>query len=250
LGIELARISKGINPNQRKYAMDILKDAGLMDAKPCDTQIDNKLKYNKDQGEPLSDQEIFRRLIGRLLYLTHSRPDICFIVNHLRQFMQRPIDNHYKGAMNILRFIKKEQGKGLFFSTDPDLSLRGFTNAHWGGCVDSRKSTTSYCFFVGTSLVSWKSKKHKTPSKSSSEVENRALAHGTCEIKWLLKLFRDFYITPNPPFPVFFDNQFAVSIGNNLFFHERTKHIELDCHIVRDAVEKGIVQLMEIRSSS
>ena len=235
--MELARTSKGINLSQRKYAMDILKDAGLMDAKPCNTPIDNKVKYNKDQGEPLSDPESFRRLIGRLLHLTHSRLDICFAVNHLSQFMQKPIDIHYKRAKKILRFIKKELGKGLFFLAYPDLSLRGFTNADWGGCVDSRNSTTSYCFFVRSSLVSWKSKKQKTPSKSSSEAEYRALAHGTCEIKWLLKLFRDFYITPNLPIPLFCDNQSAIYIGNNPIFHERTQHIELDCHIVRDAEE-------------
>jgi hypothetical protein len=96
--------------------------------------------------------------------------------------------------------------------------------------------------------VSWKSEKQNTPLKSSAEVEYRSLAHGTCEVKWILKLFKDFHITPNLPIPMYCDNQSAVYIGNTQVFHERTKHIELYCHIVRDAVEKGIVQLLTIKS--
>jgi hypothetical protein len=97
-------------------------------------------------------------------------------------------------------------------------------------------------------LVSWKSKKQNTPSKSSAEVECKSLAHGTCEVKCLLKHFKDFHIKPNLPIPLYYDNQSEVYIGNNSVFHERTKHIELDCHIVRDAVEKGIVPLLAIKS--
>jgi hypothetical protein len=111
LGIELARTSQGILLNQRKYDMDIIKDAKLLDANPCNTPMDNKMKYHKDMGVPLQDRERYRRLIGRLLYLTHSTLDICYAVNHLSQFMQKPTDIHLQGALKIFKFIKKAPGK-------------------------------------------------------------------------------------------------------------------------------------------
>jgi hypothetical protein len=110
-------------------------------------------------GEVLLDPERFRRLIGRLLYLIHNRPDICYAVNHLGQFMQRPTDVHLQGAMKIFKYIKKCPGKGLFFSAMSDMSLRGFTDADWGGCIETRKYITRYCFFIGTSRISRKCKK-------------------------------------------------------------------------------------------
>jgi hypothetical protein len=86
--------------------------------------------------------------------------------------MQNPTDIHLQAAMKIVKYVKKEPGKGLLFPARSDMCLRGFADVDWGGCVDTRKSTTGYCFFIGTSLVYWKSKKQNTPSKSSAQAES------------------------------------------------------------------------------
>jgi hypothetical protein len=164
--------------------------------------------------------------------------------------MKNPTDTHLQAAKRILRFIKKEPRKRIMFPSESHLSLRDFSDADWGSCVESRKSITGYCLFLGSSLIAWRSKKQQTPSRSSAEAEYRSLADTTCEIKWILKLFKDFHIQPNLPIPLYCDNQSTLHIGNNPGFHERTKHIKLDCHIVREEVQKAIIQLIVVPSQS
>lgn len=228
--------------------MDLLKDMGLLAAKPCNTPMDHHLKLQKDSGDPLADNTAYRRLVGRLLYLTHTRPDICFAVSQLSQFLDCPTSVHHAAAMRVLRYIKKSPAEGLLFSASSDIKLKGFSDSNWGTCPDTRRSITDYCFFLGTSLISWKSKKQATVSKSSSEAEYRALAQATCEAQWLLYLLEDFQVKDTTPAVIYCDNQSALHIAANPIFHERTKHIELDCHIVREKVQNGVLHLLPVSS--
>ena len=119
-------------------------------------------------------------------------------------------------------------------SADSDLQLRCFTDSDWASCPDSRRSVTGWAVFLGCSLVSWKAKKQATTSRSSSEAEYRALASCTYEVQWLIYLLNDFDISHLDPALIYCDNQSAIQIANNPTFHEQTKHIEIDCHIVRE----------------
>ena len=181
--------------------------------------MDPCLKLNATDGEALPDSGQYRRLIGRLLYLTILRPDICFVVNKLSQYMSSPRTPHLEALHHLLRYLKSSPGQGLLFSSSSSLSLRAYADVDWGSCVDIRRSTTGHCVFLGDSLVSWKSKKQNTVSRSLAKAEYRALTSLTSEILWISSLLKDFGIHVGPTL-VFCDSQAAVHLASNPSFHE------------------------------
>ncbi|KAJ9550550.1 hypothetical protein OSB04_014595 [Centaurea solstitialis] len=224
LGIEVSRSPQGILLSQRKYVLDMLTECGLLGCKPVDTPMLPTRKLLPEDGDPMKDPERYRRLVGKLNYLTVTRPDISFTVSVLSQFMAAPYTEHWDAALRVLRYLKTTPGLGILYSDqghcrvgafteEGDGRISGFSDADWAGCPISRRSTTGYCVFVGGNLVSWKSKKQHTISRSSAESEYRAMANVTSEMIWS-----------------------AIHIAKNQVFHERTKHIEVDCHLIRDRV--------------
>ncbi|MCI23556.1 copia protein, partial [Trifolium medium] len=188
----------------------------------------------------------YRRLIGKLLYLTTTRPDISFAIQQLSQFLSSPTITHYETACRVVRYLKGSPGRGLFFPRQSSLQLLGFADADWANCVDTRRSTSGYCFFLGSSLISWRAKKQNTVSRSSSEAEYRSLSFASCELQWLIYLLKDLSVTYDRAPVLYCDNQSAVHIASNPVFHERTKHLEIDCHFVRDKVQSGVFKLLPI----
>ncbi|KAK2969573.1 hypothetical protein RJ640_003580 [Escallonia rubra] len=219
LGIEFSRSKKGIFMSQRKYALDILQDSGLLGVRPDKFPMEQILKLTPTDGILLSDQTKYRRLVGRLIYLTVTRPDIVYSVRTLSQFMHEPRKPHWDAAIRILKYIKD-----------------------WGGCRTTRRSVTGYCIFLGNSLVSWKSKKQANVSRSSAEAEYRAMANTCLELTWLRYILQDLRVPQVAPTQLFCDNQAALHIAANPIFHERTKHIEIDCHIVREKLQAGMIK--------
>jgi len=142
--------------------------------------------------------------------------------------------------------LKHNPGLGLFFPRQSDLQLLGYVDADWAGCIDSRRSTTRFCFFLGSSLLSWRAKKQATVSRSSSEAEYRALSTRTCELRWLLYFLKDIQVTCVRQPVLYCDSQSAIHTASNPVFHERTKHLKIDCHLVREKVQKGILRLLPI----
>ncbi|CAN1165361.1 Retrovirus-related Pol polyprotein from transposon TNT 1-94 [Linum perenne] len=243
LGLEIARNETGISMCQRKYCLEMIEDTGLLHKKASKTPSDYKLKLRVDEGEPLEDGSVYRQLVGRLHYITITRPDISYAVQQLSQFQSKPTSVHLQAAYKVIRYLRNAPGQGLLFSKANDLQMVGYCDSDWASCPDTRRSTSGFCLFIGKSLVSWKTKKQSTVSRSSSEAEYRALAQICCEVQWMKSLLEDFGVTQEKPIQLYCDNQSAIHIARNPVFHERTKHIEIDCHVVRERLQSGMIQL-------
>ncbi|GKD20434.1 uncharacterized mitochondrial protein-like protein, partial [Tanacetum coccineum] len=203
------------------------------------TPIDPNVKLNHTDGFPLHDPGLYRTLVGKLIYLTITRPDISFAAQTLSQFLKEPRSPHMKALLRVLRYLKLCPGQGLFFSATNNLNLLTYCDSDWASCSFSRKSVSGYGIFLGTSLISWQSKKQGVVSRSSTEAEYRALADNTCEISWLTCLLKDLHIKPSTPVPIFCDNASTIALASNPIHHARTKHIEIDCHFVRNKIKAG-----------
>ncbi|XP_020205955.1 uncharacterized protein LOC109791109 [Cajanus cajan] len=206
----------------------------MLDCKPIDSPMDPNQKLMADQGELFTDPERYRRLVGKLIYLTITRPDLSFAVGIVSQFMQAPHIDHWNAVLRILRYIKKAPGQGLLYEDKGDSQISGYCDADWAGCPIDRRSTTGYCVFLGGNLISWKSKKQNVVARSSAEAEYRAMALITCELMCIKQLLQELKFCEGHPMKLYCDNQAALHIASNPVFHERTKHIEVDCHFVRE----------------
>ncbi|XP_059630984.1 uncharacterized mitochondrial protein AtMg00810-like [Cornus florida] len=185
LGLEISRSKAGVSIRQKKYAEDVLSLAHLTDSKLCDTPLELKAKLRKDDGSPLPDPTMHRRLVGSLIYLTMTRPDVSHAVQIVSQFVSNPHKPHLAAVHRILCYIQGTMDRGLFYSSTSSLELRCYADADWAGCQDTRRSTTGWCMFLGSSLISWKCNKQPTVSKSSAEVENRSMSSASSEVIWL-----------------------------------------------------------------
>jgi hypothetical protein len=250
LGLEIARSDSGIFLNQRKYTLELLEDTGFLASKPASVPFDPTTKLSISDGQPLEDPSSYRRLIGRLIYLTNTRPDISFAVQHLSQFVSNPLLPHYQAATQVLRYLKCFPAQGILFSASSEFKLHGFADSDWARCPDTRKSVTGYCVLLGSSLVCWKSKKQNTVSRSSTEAEYRALASLTCELQWLQYLFKDLQVVFPQSASVYCDSKSAIYLAHNPTFHERSKHIELDCHVIREKLQSKLIHLLPVPTSS
>ncbi|KAL6331836.1 hypothetical protein AAG906_020180 [Vitis piasezkii] len=217
LGIEVSRSKKGMFLSQRKYVLDLLKETGKIEAKPCTTRW--FLMYNLCQMmEILLQLERYRRVVGKLNYLTVTRPDIAYAISVVSRFTSAPTIKHWAA---LERFC-------ILYSSQGHTRIECFSDADWAGSKFDRRSTTGYCVFFGGNLVAWKSKKQSVVSRSSAESEYRAMAQATCEIIWIHQLLCEVGMKCTMPAKLWCDNQAAL-------------HIVVDCHFIREKIEENLV---------
>ncbi|XP_019256458.1 PREDICTED: uncharacterized protein LOC109234868 [Nicotiana attenuata] len=246
LGLEVLYKPDDIPISQRKFALDLLKEYQCFDYSSVSLPLDPAIKLKAQEGNLLPDPTYYRKLVGKLNFLTNTRLDITYSVQLLSQFMQAPRDTHLTAAFHLLRYLKKDPTLGVFFSNNLDCSIKAFCDSDWAACPDSRRSVTGYIILVGDSPTSWKSKKQETVSFSSAEAEYRSLRKVVGELVWLSRLFAELTVVQSSPIQVFCDSQSAIHIAHNPVFHERTKHIEVDCYFVRHKLQEGLISLHRV----
>ncbi|PON51748.1 hypothetical protein PanWU01x14_214480, partial [Parasponia andersonii] len=170
---------------------------------------------------------------------SHTRPDIAYAVGVVSQFMHSPMECHMEAVQKILRYLKATPGKGLLFKKSKYLQIEVYTDADWAGSITDRRSTSGYCTFVGGNLFTWRSKKQNVVARFSAEAEYRAMAQGICEVLWIKMMLKELKLEPTSPMRLFCDNKAAISIAHNPVQHDRTKHVEVDRHFIKEKIKSG-----------
>ncbi|PRQ60568.1 putative RNA-directed DNA polymerase [Rosa chinensis] len=246
LGIEVARSKEGISLSQRKYVVDLLIETGLLACQPADTPMEQNHKLAEYPDQVPTNKERYQRLVGKLIYLSHTRPDIAYAVSVVSQFMHAPSEDHMHAVHRILRYLKTNPGKGIMFSKNNHTDIAGYTDADWAGSITDRRSTSGYFTFVGGNLVTWRSKKQKVVARSSAEAEYRGMAHGVCEMLWLRHLMKDLGFKPKHAMNLYCDNKAAIDIAHNPVQHDRTKHVEVDRHFIKEKLESKTINMPHV----
>jgi len=249
LGIEIARSPKGIVLSQRKYVLDLLTETGMLGCRPCSTPIDKNHQISAQCGDSVN-KETYQRLVGRLIYLCHTRPDISYAVSVVSRYMHDPRAGHMEVVYRILRYLKGTPGRGLWFRKNGHLDLEGYCDADWASCKDDRRSTSGYCVFVGGNLVIWRSKKQAVVARSTAEAEYRAMTLSLCEMLWLKGLLKELRVLRNETMMLHCDNVAAINIANNPVQFDRTKHIEIDRFFIKEKLDSGVLELKYVKSRS
>ncbi|XP_050289682.1 secreted RxLR effector protein 161-like [Quercus robur] len=197
-------------------------------------------KLTNDPSGEAVDISLYRSMIGCLLYLTASRPDIAFSVGVCSRFQSNPKVSRLNAVKRIIKYVSGTCDYGLFYRKESNLSLVGYSDSDWAGNADDRKSTIGGCFYVGANLVAWMSKKQNSVSLSTVEAEY--ITTGSCYSQFLSmkKLLSDYEISQDI-MVVYCDNSSAINISKNPVQHSKTKHIEITYHFIRDLVERKIV---------
>ncbi|GJR04894.1 ribonuclease H-like domain-containing protein [Tanacetum coccineum] len=253
LRIEVVDTDKGICLNQRKYVLDLLSEYGMLACKPAKTPLMSKLVISNEASDKdplLENITDYQKLMGNLIYLTNTRPDSSYVVHCLSQFMHSPLTSHLKIAFKLLRYLKSCLGLGIHITKTSGMFLNAYSYADWAKCIVTKKSVTGYCVFLNNSLVSWKSKKQNTLSKCSTKAEYKAIASVTSEVIWILKILNDLQIENLLPVSLHCDSNSAIKIAANQVFHERTKHLEIELHFVREKILKGVVKTVKVDSAN
>ena len=243
LGIEIDSTAAGYYLSQSKYIQDLLARSGLTDARSAATPMELNLHLKSSDGSPLADPTRYRHLVGSLVYLTATKPDIAYAVHILSQFVSAPTIVHYAHLLRVLRYLRGTIPRRLFYATSSQPMLHAYSDATWASDHADRRSVTGYCIFLGGSPIAWKSKRQTAVSRSSAEAELRALATTTAEIIWLRWLLADFGVTCADPTILRCDNTSAIQIANNPVKHELTKHIGVDASFIRSHCQQSTVDL-------
>ncbi|GJY05587.1 retrovirus-related pol polyprotein from transposon TNT 1-94, partial [Tanacetum coccineum] len=242
LGLQVSQSPGGIFINQAKYALETLKKYGMDLSDPVDTPMVDRLKLDEDlMGIPV-DQTRFRGMVGSLMYLTASRPDLVFAVCMCARYQAKPTKKHFEAIKRVFRYLKGTINMGLWYPKDNAMSLTAYADADHAGCQDSRRSTSGSAQFLGDRLVSWSSKKQRSTAISTTEAEYTAMSGCCAQILWMRSQLKDYGFDFNK-IPLYCDNKSAIALCCNNVQHSRSKHIDIRHHFILEQVENRVVEL-------
>ncbi|GJR90609.1 retrovirus-related pol polyprotein from transposon TNT 1-94 [Tanacetum coccineum] len=242
LGLQISQSPRGIFINQSKYASEMVKKYDLHSTDSVDTPIIENKKLDEDLQGKQVDATLYRGMIGSLMYLTSSRPDLNHVVCLCARYQAKPTEKHLQAVKRIFRYLNGTINMGLWYSKDTDMSLTAYADADHAGCQDTRRSTSGSAQFLGDKLVSWSSKKQKSTAISSTEAEYISLSGCCSQILWMRSQLTDYGFQFNK-IPLYCDNKSAIALCCNNVQHSRAKHIDIRYHFIKEQVENGIVEL-------
>jgi hypothetical protein len=246
LGITVERHPDGLFHDQHTYTHDILKRAVMADCKPCMNPVDLQAKLAGDLGPPVHDASQFQRIVGALQYLTFTRPDIAYAVQQICLRMHDPQEPHLTAMKRILRYLQGTSDYGLLLRRSSSSDLIVYTDANWAGCPDTHRSSSGYAVFLRDNLVSWSTKRQIVVFRSSAEAKYRAVANGVAEATWLRQVLHELQTSPSRCTLIYCDNISVVYLSTNPVQHQRTNHVEIDLHFVREKVAIGQVRVLHV----
>jgi len=248
LGLEVKQGEDGIFLSQEKFAKEILRKFKMEGCSPVSTPMEPGAKLSKFDGGERVDASKYRSLVGSLRYLTSTRPDLSLSVGVVSRFMEEPVQTHWKAAKRILRYIQGTVAQGLFYSSTEDHRLVGFSDSDWCGDVDDRKSTAGFVFFMSGTAFTWVSKKQPIVTLSTCEAEYVAASWCVCHAVWLRNLLGKMKMKQEGATQIYVDNKSAIELAKNPVNHERSKHIDVRFHFIREQVKEGSVELVHVAS--
>jgi hypothetical protein len=243
LGLQITQRPEGMFISQEKYLREMLKRFQMEDSKPVGTPMVTGCKLSKDDDSPDVDQSSYRSMIGSLLYITTSRPDIMHTVGMVGRYQAAPKQSHLQAVKRIFKYLKGTMTYGMWYPRNQNFQLTAYLDADWANCVDGRKCTSGRAFFLGDSLVAWLSKKKGSISLSTTEAEYIVVATCCTQILWMIQTLADMKVTYTDPIPIHCDNTSAISVSKNPILHSKTKNIPIKYHFLREQVTNRIVQL-------
>jgi hypothetical protein len=243
LGLQITQKSEGIFLSQEKYLREMLKRFQMEGSKAMGTPMVTGCKLSKDSDSPDVDQSSYRSMIGSLLYITASRPDIMHVVGIVGRYQATPKQSHLLVVKRIFRYLKETMNYGLWYPKNQNFQLSVYSDVDWANCMDERKSTSGGVFFLGDSLVAWLSKKQGSISLSTTEEEYIVVATCCTQVLWMIQTLVDMEVKYTTSIPIHCDNTSAISVSKNLVFRSKTKHIPIKYHFMREKVTNKIVQV-------
>ncbi|XP_072074150.1 uncharacterized protein [Arachis hypogaea] len=247
LGLQIKQTAEGIFIHQEKYAKELVKKFGLDCAKPMGTPMHPNIKLDKNEHGRDVDETRYRGMIGSLMYLTSSRPDIIQSVGVCSRFQSKPKESHLSAVKRIIRYVLCTTNYGLWFPKTDSFQLVGFCDAYFAGDRTDRRSTSGMCCFLGKSLIVWSSKKQATVALSTAEAEYITASSCCSQLLWLKTQLADYKLNVSN-IPLFCDNMSAINISKNPVLHFRTKHIEVRFHSIREHVQNGNLDIQFVNS--
>eukprot|EP00253_Pinus_taeda_P022241 PITA_22241 len=218
-------------------------DLILTECKPAPSPFHSGVKLSVSCTSPEVDATLDRQLVGKFLYLTHTRPDLSFAVGLVARFLQNPRESHWKAAKRILRYVRGTIQFGIHYSAKATPLLVGFTDSDWAGAPDDRKSTAGYVFTLGSGPITWACKKQAAISLSSAEAEYRGAVEASKEALWLRQILSELGFEQQHPTTLWCDNQSAIQLCKDPVQHQRSKHIELHMHFIRKLIHDHVLEV-------
>ncbi|GLU00271.1 hypothetical protein SLE2022_176500 [Rubroshorea leprosula] len=244
LGLEVVQLDSGIFVCQKKYVQEVLDRFQKKNCNSITTPVDKGVKLVKDPGGKSVDSKLYKQIVGSLMYLTATRPDIMHGVSLISRYMEHPKELHLQTAKRILRYLCGTADFGLFYKKGDQTDFAGFTDSDYAGDLDDRKSTSGFVFMLGSRAISWSSKKQPIVTLSTTEAEYVAATSCACQAIWLRRIMEELELNQHEATSIYCDNSSAIKLSKNPVLHGRSKHIHVRYHFLRNLVEDGTIELI------